>query len=152
MEFDEDKYIVITGRLAVTANQKFEELADLLVEFHMRTRLSHTQMYDQLLSLMKSAYAMGFQDGLDDDPDEPGSKKDRWGYEVKKGRLEKIPTESDGSVPNIAFQMMRGIKLQRQLAELVRTKTPEMARFVRGWLLKDKLKEMAGPEKEEAGD
>jgi hypothetical protein len=152
MNFDEDKYIVITGHLAVTANQKFEELADLLVEFHMRTRLTHTQMYDQLLNLMKSAYAMGFQDGLDDDPEEAGSKKDRWGYEVKKGRLEKIPTESDGSVPNIAFQMMRGIKLQRQLAELVRTNTPDMARFVRGWLLKDKLKEMERPDKEEDDD
>ena len=145
MDFDEDKYIVITGQLAVEANQKFEELGDLLVEFHMRSRLTQPQMYDQLLGLMKSAYALGFQDGLNDDPDEPGSRKGRWGLEVRKGRLDKIKVEPDGSVPNIAFQLLRGVKLQRQLAQLVRTKTPDMARYVRGWLLKDKLKEMEKP-------
>jgi len=138
--FDEDKYIVIPGELAVQANRKFEELADLLVEFHMRSRLTQKQMQEQLINLMKSAYALGFHDGLNEDSDSEKSSRKRVGIEVRKGRLKPLKLERDGSIPAVAFQMFKGIKLQRELAEYSRAKPPEMTKFVRSWLLSDKLK------------
>ena len=58
--------VTIPRHLAVKAEKSFREMAVILSKYDERFSLSRERLFDQIVGLERSAYAMGYRDGRRD--------------------------------------------------------------------------------------